>query len=226
MKKLLILSLAAFLFACKSGKKEDKPTDATGTTEQTSTTPDAETTTAPAYIPITNTNIIVEGKELKLSSSILVDKDKNKLKADAPYRAMITTSSGADNEGMILRFVFDTKAGIYPLTGMSFGRGKGDAGQQFGGLLGGQEKIYPTTVNLTEVKDMGDNGAGGHKWNISGTIENLTIPAMGIMLLDKEKNHPKEIKIDKISFSGLHFDDNAEEMLEKAMDQMKKMKKN
>ena len=42
------------------------------------------------------------------------------------------------------------------------------------------------------------------------------------MLLDKEKNHPKEIKIDKLSFTGLTFDDNAEEMLEKAMEMLKK----
>ncbi|MBL7748305.1 MAG: hypothetical protein JNM19_12790 [Chitinophagaceae bacterium] len=226
MKKLLIISLTAFLFSCKSGKKEDKPADKSATTEQTNSNPDAGTTTEPAYTPNTNSFIMVEGKELKLSSSILVDKDKNKLKAGAPYRAMITTSSGPDNEGLILRFVFDTKPGTYPLTGFSYGRGKGDAGQQFGGLLGGQEKIYPNNVTLTEVKDMGDNGAGGHKWNISGTIENLTIPAMGIMLMDKEKNHPKEIKIDKISFTGLSFDDNAEEMLQKAMDQMNQMKKN
>ena len=139
---------------------------------------------------------------------------------------MITTSSGPGNEGMILRFVFDTKAGTYPLTGMSFGRGKDDNAQQFGGLMGGEEKLYGTNVTLTECKDMGDNGAGGHKWKISGSIENLTIPALGIMLLEKEKNHPKEIKIDKISFTDLSFDDNAEEVLQKAMDQLKEMNKN
>ena len=127
---------------------------------------------------------------------------------------------------MILRCVFDTKPGSYPLTGMSFGRGKNDNAQQFGGLLGGQEKLYDAMVNLTECKDMGDNGAGGHKWKISGTVENLTIPALGLMLLDKEKNHPKEIKIDKISFTDISFDDNAEEMLKKAMDQLKEMNKN
>lgn len=45
---------------------------------------------------------------------------------------------------------------------------------------------------------------------------------MGIMLIDKTKNHPKEIKIEKGSFSNLTFDDNWEEMMNKAMDQMKK----
>ncbi len=169
MKKLLILSLAAFLFACKSEKKTT-PADTDKIVNGEPPAPPIETTTA--YTPTTNTDLAVEGKEIKLSSSILVDKDKNKLKADAPYRAMITTSSGPENEGLILRFVFDTKPGAYPLTGFSYGRGKGDAGQQFGGLLGGQEKLYPNTVTLTEVKDLGENGAGGHRWSISGTIEN------------------------------------------------------
>lgn len=223
MKKLFIISLSAFLFSCKSGKKEDKPADNTTPAEQTTVTaPTDAPTPASSY---SNTTLMVEGKELKLSGSILVDKDKKNLKAGAPYRGMITTSSGPDNEGLILRFVFDTKPGTYPLTGMSYGRGKGDKGEQYGGLLGGEEKIYGQNVTLTECKDMGENGAGGHKWKISGTIENLTIPAMGLMMMDKEKNHPKEIKIDKISFTDISFDDNAEEMLQKALEQMDKMKK-
>jgi len=225
MKKLLVIPLSVILFACKSGKKEDKPGDipADPAKENTGTTTPAE---MPATTASSNFSLMIEGKELKLNGSILVDKDKKKLMAGAPYRAMITTSSGPDNEGMILRFVFDTKPGTYPLTGMSYGRGKGDAGQQFGGLLGGDEKLYDTKITLTECKDLGGNNAGGHRWSISGTIENLTIPAMGIMLMEKEKNHPKEIKIDKVSFSGLTFDDNAEEILQKAMDQMNQMKKN
>lgn len=224
MKKLLTIVSAITLFACNS--KDNKATDSGGTPE-TNATPTTETTDTPA--PVTdysNYFISMEGKELKLSGSILVDKDPKKLKADAPYRGMITTSSGPGNEGMILRFVFDTKAGTYPLTGMSFGRGKDDQSEQYGGLMGGEEKIYASTVTLTECKDLGDNGAGGHKWSISGTVENLTIPALGLMLLDDTKKHPKEVKIDKISFTGLSFDDNAEEMLQKAMDQLKEMNKN
>lgn len=223
MKKIIFVSLAGFLFACSNSKKEDKPADnpATTTAHADSDTTAPATTSSDSY---SNTTVLVEGKELKLSGSILVDKDKKNLKAGAPYRAMITTSSGPDNEGAILRFVFDTKPGVYPLTGMSYGRGEGDKGEQYGGLLGGEEKIYPTNVTLTECKDLGDNGNGGHKWSISGTVENLTIPAMGLMLMDKTKSHPKEIKIDKITFSGLSFDDNAEEMLQKAMEMMKKNK--
>ncbi len=218
MKKTFLGFAAIILLACNNSKKDPAPESGNQPTDAPPTT-----TTAPApSAASTNSVITVEGKDLNLNSSILVDKDKKKLQAGAPYRGMITSSSGPDNEGYILRFVFDTKPGVYPITGISFGRGKDDNGQQFGGLLGGEEKIYDSKVTLTECKDLGDNGAGGHKWSISGSIENVTIPAMGIMLLDKEKNHPKEIKIDKLTFSGLTFDDNAEEMLEKAMEMLKK----
>ena len=135
---------------------------------------------------------------------------------------MITSSSGPNNEGFILRFVFDTKPGVYPLTRQNFNRGKDDTTEQYGGLLGGEEKIYAGKVTLAECKDLGSNNMGGNKWSISGSVENLTIPAMGLMLMDETKKHPKEIKIDKISFTGLSFDDNWEEMMEKAMDMMKK----
>ncbi len=224
MKKLFIVSLAAFLFACNSGKKEDKPADAPTSSGENNTGSTTTTPTPPATSG-GNTIIVENGKELSLNGSILVDKDKLNLKAGAPYRAMITTSQGPNKEGLILRFVFDTKPGTYPVTGMSFGRGDGDNGEQYGGLMGGAEKIYDGTVTLTEAKDLGDNGAGGHKWSISGNVENLVIPAMGLMMMDKTKNHPKEIKLDKISFTGLVFDDNAEEMLIKAMEQMREMNK-
>jgi hypothetical protein len=217
MKKTFFGFAAILLLACNNSKKDPAPESTTQTTDAPPTT----TTPAPASAS-SNSVITVEGKDISLNGSILVDKDKKKLQAGAPYRGMITSSSGPDNEGYILRFVFDTKPGVYPVTGISFGRGKDDNSQQFGGLLGGEEKIYDSKVTLTECKDLGDNGAGGHKWSISGTVENVTIPAMGIMLLDKEKNHPKEIKIDKLSFTGLTFDDNAEEMLEKAMEMLKK----
>ncbi len=221
--KLLFLSIVVCsLMACKNQKKEN---DAAATTEtnQFTTNPDAGTTPPPApAVSNTNSVITIEGKDLNLYGSILVDKDKKKLQPGAPYRGMITSSSGPDNEGYTLRFVFDTKPGVYPVTGISYGRGKDDNAQQFGGMLGGEEKIYPYNVTITECKDLGDNGLGGHKWGISGYAENITIPAMGIMLMDKEKKHPKEIKIDKITFNDLSFDDNAEEMLKKALEMMKK----
>lgn len=225
MKQLLSVMVLAALFACNNSKN-DKTTDENPvqpgnniTTENNSNPPSVTTEVK------SNTTIMVGGKEIGLSGSILVDKDKKNLQAGAPYRGMITSSGGPNNEGFILRFVFDTKTGTYPVTGQSFNRGKDDAAEEYGGLLGGQEKIYDGKVTLTECKDLGSNNMGGHKWSINGSVENLTIPAMGLMLMDKTKNHPKEVKIDKISFSGLTFDDNWEEMMEKAMDMMKKKDK-
>lgn len=225
MKKILFMALAASLFACNNNKKEDKPADHSGQTT-TATTPSENTGTTPAATDDNNSNtlVTVEGKELKLRGSILVDKDKKNMQPGAPYRAMITTSNGPGDETVVLRFVFDTKPGSYPLTGMSYMRGKDDNNQMFGGLMGGEEKIYDAKVTLTEAKDLGDNGTGGHKWSISGSVENLTIPAMKLMLMDKSKNHPAEVKIDKVTFSGLVFDDNAEEMLKKALEMIKKPK--
>lgn len=222
MKQLFTIGLAAILFACNSAKKDNPAADNPQQPSDNTQTPNTNTQSPASYTPSTNSVITVEGKEIKVNGSILVDKDKKNLQPGAPYRGMITSSSGPDNEGYTLRFVFDTKPGVYPVTGISYGRGKGDNNQQFGGLLGGEEKIYDSKVNLTECKDLGDNHLGGHKWSISGSAENVTIPAMGLMLMDKTKNHPKEIKIDKITFSDLRFDDNMEEMLQKAMDMMKK----
>ena len=94
----------------------------------------------------------------------------------------------------------------------------------YGGLLGGKPKLTENKVTLTECKDLGSNNMGGHKWSISGTCEEVVIPANTIMLMNKSKNHPKEVKIQKISFTNLSFDDNWQEMMEKAMNKMKKNK--
>ncbi|MER3499384.1 MAG: hypothetical protein C4308_12500 [Chitinophagaceae bacterium] len=61
---------------------------------------------------------------------------------------------------------------------------------------------------------------GGHKWSISGYFDDLVIPSMPIMLVNKE--HPKEVKVEKGSFANIVFDDNAEEILNKAFEQLKK----
>jgi hypothetical protein len=138
--------------------------------------------------------------------------------------AMLTASGGnaADHNSLTLNFLLDTKAGSYPVVGMSYQRGPSGNGELYGGIMGGEEKLTDYKVNITECKDLGSNNMGGHKWSISGTFENMTIPAMGIMLMDKTKNHPKEIKIEKGNFFNLTFDDNMEEMMEKAMEMMKK----
>ena len=77
-------------------------------------------------------------------------------------------------------------------------------------------------MNITEVKDLGPNGTGGHKWSVSGNYENITIPAMQIMLYDKSKNHPKEIVLNKGSFSNLTFDDNWEELMQNVGEKLNK----
>ncbi|MBI5857936.1 MAG: hypothetical protein HZB42_09870 [Sphingobacteriales bacterium] len=222
MKQLSGILLLALLLACNNSKNDKSATENPTQSDQNRTTAENSNPPPASYSSGNNFTISIGGNETGYNGSILVDKDEKKLQAGAPYRGMITTSSGPDNSGMILRFVFDTKPGSYPVTGMSYNRGTGDAAEQYGGLLGGAEKIYDTKVTLTECKDMGENGTGGHKWSISGTVESLTIPAMGLMLMDESKKHPREIKLDKISFTGLGFDDNWEEMMEKAMDMMKK----
>jgi len=202
MKKLLILSLALAFFACKSNKKNENP--AVDIPQQTGTT------------------ITIDGNEMKMGGSLLVNKDKKKLQPGADYFCMLTASGGSNNESLILNFLLDTKPGTYPVVGRSFQRGPSDKGELYGGIMGGEEKIYESKVTLTECIDLGSNNMGGHKWSISGTFENIVIPAMGVMLMDKSKNHPKDITIQKGSFSNLTFDDNAEELLEKALEQMKK----
>ncbi len=169
------------------------------------------------YTPTTNLSYSVEGTEIKNSASVLVRKDKDKLKADAPYLCMLT-SNGAknNNEYITVNFLLDTKPGTYPVVGASLNRGKDDNSEMYGSILGGKPKITNYNLVLTECKDLGSNNLGGHKWSISGYWEEITIPAMGIMLMDKSKNHPKEIKLGKGTFTNLTFDDNYDEMLEKA----------
>lgn len=221
MKKLLILSLAVVFFACKSNKKQDKP--AVDTPQQTGTTTNpTDNITPPPTADNRGATIMVDGKELKLGGSLLVSKDKKKLQPGADYLCMLTASGGSNNESLTLNFLLDTKPGTYPVVGRSFQRGPSDNGELYGGIMGGEEKIYDSKVTLTECKDLGSNNMGGHKWSISGYWDAMTVPAMTAMLLDKTRNHPKEVKLGKGSFSNLTFDDNWDEMMEKAMEGMKK----
>ena len=48
---------------------------------------------------------------------------------------------------------------------------------------------------------------------------------MGIMLMDKTKNHPKEIKIEKGSFYNLTFDDNWDDMMNQMKDKFNQKNK-
>ena len=188
----------------------------------TNTTPTV-TNIAP---PLTNTVlangtiITIEGKELKLGGSLLVRKDKDKLQPGADYLVMLTAHSGLGSESMVLNFLLALKTGTYPVVGLNFRRGESPHNEMYGGLLGGTPKLTNYKVNITECKDLGSNNMGGHKWSISGSFDELIIPAMGIMLMDKTKNHPAAIKIEKGSFTNLSFDDNWEDMMQQGVKKM------
>jgi hypothetical protein len=215
MKKLFILPIAAFIISCNNNKKSEPVTTDKIENGEPAAPPSENNQTD--YTPTTNLTYSVEGTEIKNAASVLVSKDKDKLKADAPFLCMLT-SNGAknNNEYITVNFLLDTKPGIYPVVGASLNRGKDDNTEMYGSILGGKPKITNYNVTLTECKDLGSNNLGGHKWSISGSWDEMTIPAMGIMLIDKTKNHPKEIKLGKGTFTNLTFDDNWDEMLEKA----------
>lgn len=220
MKSILILSLVVLLFACNNEKKPSASSD-----ETTSKNGEVKTDVPPTpgdYTPISNLTYSAEGVEIKHTASILVSKDKDNLQAGLPYLCVLT-SNGAknNNEFVTVNFLLDTKPGTYPVVGASFMRGKDPNNEMYGGILGGKPKLTNYKVTLTECKDLGSNNLGGHKWSISGYWEEMTIDAAKMMLLDKTKNHPQQVKLGKGTFSNLSFDDNWEEMLEEGMKKLK-----
>lgn len=220
---LIPAALLLTLLACKSGSK-DQPAEPGNTGNSApAATETAATPSAPASRSA-GTDVVIDGKEIQMTGSLLVTKDKKKLKAGSDYHVMLTASGGSNNESLTLSFVMALKPGTYPVVGKGMMRGPSQGGEMYGGLLGGEAKLYDHNVVITECKDLGDNTMGGHKWSISGTIEPFTIPATPIMLMDAASKHPKEVKIDKGSFFNLTFDDNWEEMFEKGMEQLKKNK--
>lgn len=223
MERKLMTSIVAslLLFACNNSKTENGATS-TNTTTPVATDQTATTTPVTPVATATPTKIVVEGKEIGLGGSLLVQKDKQHLQPGDDYMVLLTATSPEGHETFVLNFLMALKTGSYPVVGMSYHRGVSPNNQMFGGILGGQPKLTNFKVNIIECKDLGSNNMGGHKWSISGDFGELTIAAMSIMLMDKTKNHPKEIKIEKGSFSNLTFDDNWEEMIKKAVETMKK----
>lgn len=215
MRYSILTAFLAILCACNNSKKPEKTADIktirTDTTEEK--VPDSKTG---------NVSVIVDDKTIQLNGSLLVSKDKDKLQPGADYLVVMTSSGGEDHASLTINFLMALKEGTYPVVGNSFVRGDNDNGEVYGSILGGKPKITEYKVTLTEVKDLGSNNLGGHKWRISGTVEPMTIKAMAIMLLDETKKHPKEVNIGKVTFTNLPFDDNWEEMMKKAMDQLKK----
>jgi hypothetical protein len=214
MKKVISILLIASLIACNNSKKESK--EANGTTS--TVTPDNNYVNGPDE---TNKGVVtytVDGAEIKHVASLLVQKDEDKLQAGLPYLCVLTSNAAPhNNEYLNINFLLDTKPGDYPIVGSSLQRGTDPNNEIYGGILGGKPTITNDKVHITECTKIGD-----HKWKISGTSDDLTIKAMGVMLMDKSRNHPQEIKISGISFSNLTFDDNFTEMMEKAAEMMKK----
>ncbi len=224
MKKLFIIGTALVLSGCNnSGKKSG--TEANDTNNP-SGAPKAETTApvTPANAE-TGVSYTVDGTEIKNYASILVTRDPDKLKTDAPWLCMLTSNAAShNNEYLSINFLFDTKPGTYPVVGASFQRGKSPNDEMYGALLGGKSKLTDFKVTLTECKDLGSNNMGGHKWSISGYWENISIRATPLMLMDKSKNHPAEVVLEKGSFYNLAFDDNWEEMVEEGIKKLKENK--
>ena len=222
MKKLLTILLTIILFSCNNSNKDPQPAADNNNIQKPI---DNSSTVTPGTAPAGGASVTysVDGTEINNYASLLVSKDKDNLQAGAPFACMLTSNAAKNNnEYLTVNFLLDTKPGTYPVVGASLNRGKDATSEMYGGLLGGKPKLTNYKVTLTECKDLGSNNLGGHKWSISGYWEEMTIAATKIMLMDKTKNHPAEVKLGKGTFSNMTFDDNWEEMMEKAMDQMKK----
>lgn len=221
MKHLFYTIAVCALFACNNSTKKaevetEKTTNETTAPVTATTEPQAPSPGSPSV------TYIADGTEITNYASILVSKDKDKLQPGTPYLCMLTSNAARNNnEYLSVNFLLDTKPGTYPVTGYSFQRGTGDNGEMYGSLLGGKPKLTDYKVVITECKDLGANGSGGHKWSISGYWDEIIIKATPLMLMDKEKNHPAEVKLGKGTFSNLTFDDNWDEMMEKVMEKMK-----
>ncbi len=223
MKKFFPLLAAMLLLACNnSSKKETSATDNTSVKPNEQTDATAEPTSTTTSANSSKTKFTIDGNEITVGGSILVQKDKDKLKPGNDFLVMLTAPGGPNKETLSLNFLMDLKPGVYPVVGTGFQRGPEGNGELYGGIMGGKPALTNYNVNISECKDLGSNGIGGHKWSISGTFDEITIPAMKVMLMDKTKNHPAEVKLSNGSFSNLTFDDNWQEMLEKAMDKIKK----
>jgi hypothetical protein len=214
---LFILIAAIILISCNNAaeeKKSESDTVAASTLEDRTAKTSKKNNSQPSA-NAASISFTIEDTTRNGSASILVTKDKDKLSPGNDYFGMITANL-PNQESLVLNFLFDLKPGTYPVVGHSFTR----TNQVFGGLLGGKKKITEYKVNLVQVEDMGPNNAGGRRWRVGGTVEEIKIPAMGIMKMDK--NHPESIKVNKISFANLGFDDNWEQLVEEGMKKLKK----
>jgi hypothetical protein len=218
---ILYVACMAALSACNNASKETKQDKDTTTSTQTTAEPTKRAVTNAPAAGSATASYSINDTLRTFTGSILVQKDKSNLSPGNDYLGIVTVN-GSNKETFVVNFLFTLKPGLYPVVGISFSRDLPNGkGQVFGGILGGKPKMTNYKVNITQMENTGSNNAGGNRWKIGGTIEEeVTIDAMGLMKLDKE--HPASIKVNKISFANLGFDDNWEEMIKKTMDRLKK----
>ncbi len=214
MIRFFIFSAVMLLLACNGG--EGNSSSATNTAP-IANNPTVTTIAPPGAASALPTSIVVEGKQIDLGGSLIVQKDKDKLQPGDDYLVIFTAPGGATAKAsMVINFLMALRPGSYPIVGMSFKREGNPFSEIYGEILGGKAKLTNYKMNITECKDLGENGQGGHKWSISGNFGELVIPAMEVMLVSKKRNHPAAIKIEKGSFTNLVFDDNWEAIMKKA----------
>lgn len=217
--KLIIAAIAVPLwFSCNNSPEKNSNTTGTKDTGSLSNTGTKSNTTSN-----TSTDAVAEssprisftadGKEMTIRNTILVSKDDKKVSPGNDYIAMMIANSHDSNKiSLTLNFAFALQPGSYPIVGYGYQRNVNGKGEMFGGLLGGGTKISPYKVTLTSCEKIRD-----HHWKIAGTIDEIVIPINGLMKLDPKVKHPDEIKISKISFANMEFDDNLDELMEKAL---------
>ena len=234
-RKFLFIACFAGLVACNNDKDKTKESTTPGDENKTHKVTSGDegaannsgnetTVTSPLNTGNKKCTYEVDGEKKEAGISALVSKDKDKLSAGNEYFALTTIDAG-NRESMNVNFVFALKPGEYPVAGLSYQRGPSDKGELYGGLLGGKPELTNYKVKLTEVKDLGSNNAGGHRWSISGYVEgDVKIGAMKMMLMDKTRNppHPESITISNIRFNDVTFEDNFEELMEKGLKQLQK----
>jgi hypothetical protein len=217
MKRVIVFSAAIFLLACNGSEVQNNaPATTVGNSQTGLNTP-------PGAVSPLPTRIFVDGSPIDLGGTALLQKDKEKLQPGADYLVTFTAPGGATSKAsLVLNFLMALKPGSYPIVGMNFKRPGNPYIEIYGEEPGAKPKLTNFKINITECKDMGDNNDGGHKWSISGTFDELVIPAMPIMLVSKSRNHPVEIKIQRGTFTNVTFDDNWEQKVQQEMDKMKK----
>lgn len=231
MRRIFIFSISVLLLACNgSGEEEsaetiEKQEAATIEAQRAATIKEAVKVTPPGAVSPLPTKIYVDGNAIDLGGSLILQKDKDKLQPGADYLAIFTAPGGTlTKTSLVLNFLMALKPGTYPITGMTFTRKGSQKVEVYGDKPGDKQRLTNYKIHITECKDLGDNNQGGHKWSISGNFDEIIIPAYKYMLESKTVKFPSQIVIQKGSFNNLTVDDNWEQIVNKAVEEMNKQK--